>query len=131
MTVLLGSTLKVSLVVLAGLGVAALLRRRSAAARHWVIAASLLCALALPVVELVVPAWGVSFARSAAPRVGVSDRSSCRETAGCCGATTRTAATQPRRRPSGPAPRRTMFPARDARRGCSASASVSSCSSSA
>ncbi len=63
MTVLLGSTLKVSLVVLAGLGVAALLRRRSAAARHWVIAASLLCALALPILELVVPAWGVSFAR--------------------------------------------------------------------
>ena len=58
MTVLLGSTLKVSLVVLAGLGVAALLRRRSAAARHWVIAASLLCALALPALELVVPAWG-------------------------------------------------------------------------
>ena len=52
MTVLLGSTLKVSLVVLAGLGVAALLRRRSAAARHWVIAASLLCALALPIIEL-------------------------------------------------------------------------------
>jgi TonB family protein len=73
MTVLLGSTLKVSLVVLAGLGVAALLRRRSAAARHSVIAASLLCALALPILELVVPAWGVSFARSAAPRVGVSE----------------------------------------------------------
>ena len=74
MTVLLGSTLKVSLVVLAGLGVAALLRRRSAAARHWVIAASLLCALALPVLELVVPAWGVSFSRSAgAARVGVSE----------------------------------------------------------
>ncbi len=73
MTVLLGSTLKVSLVVLAGLGVAALLRRRSAAARHWVIAASLLCALVLPIIELLVPAWGVSFARSAAPRVGVSE----------------------------------------------------------
>ncbi len=64
MTVLLGITLKVSLVVLAGLGVAALLRRRSAAARHWVIAASLLCALAMPALELIVPAWGMSLARS-------------------------------------------------------------------
>ena len=74
MTVLLGSTLKVSLVVLAGLGVAALLRRRSAAARHWVIAASLLCALALPALELVVPAWGISLSRSArSARVAVSE----------------------------------------------------------
>ena len=58
MTFLLGSTLKVSLVVLAGLGVAAAPARRSAAARHWVLAASLLCALAMPALELVVPAWG-------------------------------------------------------------------------
>jgi TonB family protein len=58
MTFLLGSTLKVSLVVLAGLGVATALRKRSAAARHWVLAASLLCAMAMPALELVVPAWG-------------------------------------------------------------------------
>ena len=86
MTVLLGSTLKVSLVVLAGLGVAALLRRRSAAARHWVIAASLLCALVLPIIELLVPAWGVSFARSAAPRVGVSESFVLPEEAGAAAA---------------------------------------------
>ena len=41
MSFLLGSTLKVSIVIPAGLGVAALLRHRSAAARHWVIAASM------------------------------------------------------------------------------------------
>ena len=50
--------MKVSLVVLAGLVVAAALRNRSAAARHWVLAASLLCAMAMPALELVVPAWG-------------------------------------------------------------------------
>jgi len=59
MTFLFGSTLKVSLVVLAGLGAAAALRNRSAAARHWVLAASLLCAVAMPALELVVPAWGI------------------------------------------------------------------------
>jgi TonB family protein len=66
MTFLLGSTLKVSIVLLAGLVVAALLRRRSAAARHWVIAASLVCAMAMPALELVLPAWGVPSAWSAA-----------------------------------------------------------------
>jgi beta-lactamase regulating signal transducer with metallopeptidase domain len=69
MTFLLGSTLKVSVVVLAGLGVASLLRRRSAATRHWVIAASLLCAMAVPALELALPAWGVPSAWSAAPVV--------------------------------------------------------------
>ena len=78
MTALLGSTLKVSLVVFAGLGVAALLRNRSAAARHWAIAASLLCAMALPALELIVPAWGVLAPRvtpatQVAPRVASPD----------------------------------------------------------
>ena len=65
MTFLLGSTLKVSLVVLAGLVVATALRKRSAAARHWVLAASLLCAMAMPALELVVPAWGTFLPLSA------------------------------------------------------------------
>jgi len=65
MSLLLGSTLKVSLVVIAGLAVAALLRNRSAAARHWVLAAAMLCAMAMPVLELVVPAWGISLSRTA------------------------------------------------------------------
>ena len=60
MTFLLGTTLKVSIVVLAGLGAATALRNRSAAARHGVLAASLLCAMAMPALELVVPAWGNS-----------------------------------------------------------------------
>jgi beta-lactamase regulating signal transducer with metallopeptidase domain len=67
MTVLLDSTLKVTLVVLIGLGVSLLLRRRSAATRHWVIAASLVCAIAVPALELLVPMWNVSLARLATP----------------------------------------------------------------
>ena len=51
MMILLGSTLKVSALILAGLAGAAAARRHSAAARHWVIAASLLCALAIPALE--------------------------------------------------------------------------------
>jgi TonB family protein len=66
MTFLLGSTLKVSIVLLAGLAAATLLRRRSAAARHWVIAVSLVCAMVLPALELAVPAWAVPSAWSAA-----------------------------------------------------------------
>ena len=59
MMILLGSTLKVSALILAGLGGAAAARRHSAAARHWVIAASLLCALAIPVLERYVPSWTI------------------------------------------------------------------------
>jgi TonB family protein len=65
MSLLLESTVKVSLVIAAGLAVAALLRNRSAAARHWVLAAAMLCAMAMPALELIVPAWGISLPRSA------------------------------------------------------------------
>ena len=59
MMILLGSTLKVSALILAGLAGAAAARRHSAAARHWVIAASLLCALAIPALERYVPSWTI------------------------------------------------------------------------
>ena len=65
MTFLLGSTLKVSLVILAGLALAAALRRHSAAARHSIVASAILCALAMPLLELIVPTWGVMVPGSA------------------------------------------------------------------
>ena len=65
MTFLLGSTLKVSLVILAGLALAAAMRRHSAAARHFIVASAMLCALAMPLLELIVPAWGVMVPASA------------------------------------------------------------------
>jgi len=49
--------MKVSLVLLLGLSAAALLRRRSAAVRHWVLAATIVCAAATPLLELIVPSW--------------------------------------------------------------------------
>lgn len=49
--------IKVTIVLIAGLGAAALLRRRSAALRHWVLAASVLLAAAVPALQAVAPAW--------------------------------------------------------------------------
>jgi beta-lactamase regulating signal transducer with metallopeptidase domain len=56
---LVDSTLKVSLIVFVALAGAAMLRRRSAALRHWILAAALLCAAATPALRFVVPAWEV------------------------------------------------------------------------
>jgi TonB family protein len=58
MTLLIDSTLKVTLVIAVGLTLARLLAGRSAALRHWVLTVTVLCALATPVLERVVPAWG-------------------------------------------------------------------------
>src|ERR1700680_877918 len=49
--------MKVSLVVLIGLLATRLLRNRSAAVRHFVLAAALMCAAATPSLRLVAPAW--------------------------------------------------------------------------
>jgi len=78
MSLLLDSTFKVSFVILAGLVATVLLRKRSAAIRHWALAAAILCATLMPVLQLVVPAWqiGVVFdgpARGASVEVGPVD----------------------------------------------------------
>jgi beta-lactamase regulating signal transducer with metallopeptidase domain len=49
--------IKVSCIVLVGLVAAALLRQRSAAARHWVLAAAIACAAVTPILEYAVPSW--------------------------------------------------------------------------
>lgn len=51
---------QVSVLMLAGLGAAALLRRRSAALRHWVLSAVLLCAAGLPALQFLAPRWEVA-----------------------------------------------------------------------
>lgn len=58
--------LRVSLVLVSALGLAALLRRRSAALRHWVLAAGLAGAAIAPVASAVVPSWRLPFAARAA-----------------------------------------------------------------
>lgn len=54
---LLNTTIKTSLIVLAALLAIGSMRRRSAAARHFVLAVALACAAATPVLRLVAPAW--------------------------------------------------------------------------
>ena len=49
--------MKMSLIVLAALAVTMMLRKRSAALRHWVLAAGVACAAASPILTTIVPAW--------------------------------------------------------------------------
>lgn len=49
--------IKISALLFVGLLATLLLRRRSAALRHWVLASAIACAALMPALELVVPAW--------------------------------------------------------------------------
>jgi len=51
--------IKVSIVLALGLVAESVLRRRSASARHWILACALACAALVPVLEFVVPHWSV------------------------------------------------------------------------
>ena len=57
MMLLLNASIKVTLIVLVALAAMALLRPRSAALRHFVLAAALACAGATPALRIVAPAW--------------------------------------------------------------------------
>jgi TonB family protein len=61
MSILIASSLKVSIVILIGLASAGLLRKRSAAVRHWILAMTIACAATVPVLESYVPSWGMDF----------------------------------------------------------------------
>ena len=54
---LLNTTIKISLIVIGAMAAMTLLQRRSAAVRHFVLAAALACAAATPLVRVVAPAW--------------------------------------------------------------------------
>jgi beta-lactamase regulating signal transducer with metallopeptidase domain len=57
--------MKVSLIIVAALASAFMLRNQSAALRHWLLAAAMALAAAMPLLELAVPSWNVSFATEA------------------------------------------------------------------
>jgi TonB family protein len=59
MTLLFEMTARVTAIILLSLVCAAFMRRRAAAVRHWTLAAGLLCAAAMPLLQVVTPAWGV------------------------------------------------------------------------
>jgi len=50
-------TLRTSLILALGMFAALLLRRRSAAMRHWILASAILCAAAVPLIGRVAPTW--------------------------------------------------------------------------
>lgn len=56
---LLESTVKASVVMLAALLAIACLRRRSAALRHWILSAAIVAAMAAPLLGQITPAWHV------------------------------------------------------------------------
>src|SRR5215467_7593256 len=74
MLFLLNTTLKVSLIVVVALAASAALGRRSAAVRHFVLAAALACAAATPALRLVVPAWQATSVWLPTSRVQLIDR---------------------------------------------------------
>jgi TonB family protein len=57
MTALLALTVKTSLILACGMLAALALQRRSAAVRHWILAASLFCAATAPVIGRLTPSW--------------------------------------------------------------------------
>jgi TonB family protein len=69
MSLLVESTVKMSLIVLMALAATALLRKRPAALRHWILSAAIACAAAVPVMGLVLPSWHVPFNTMSSPRL--------------------------------------------------------------
>ena len=60
--------MKVSLILVMGLAIAAMLRTRSAALRHWVLAVAITCAAAAPLLVPLLPAWALPLPARMAPR---------------------------------------------------------------
>jgi TonB family protein len=56
---LIVSAIKVALIVAIALAATSRARHRSAALRHWLLSAGLACAMAMPLLQPVVPTWGV------------------------------------------------------------------------
>jgi beta-lactamase regulating signal transducer with metallopeptidase domain len=89
--------MKMSFIVLGALAVTFLLQRRSAALRHWVLAAGVACAAVSPVLATIVPTWTLPFgtpsafvAYQDASGVGGPEAESRRETAATAAPTSAT-----------------------------------------
>jgi len=67
---LLDTIIKTALIVLLALAATAVLRRQSAALRHWMLAAAIVCAAATPLFTIVVPSW--DFPRVEPPSGGLT-----------------------------------------------------------
>ena len=65
-------TVKTSLVLAIGILTAGALHRRSAALRHWILAATLFCGAAIPVIEAFTPSWTLPTYAEPARQTGTS-----------------------------------------------------------
>src|SRR5689334_19647926 len=65
-------TVKTSLVLAIGILAAGALHRRSAALRHWILAATLFCGAAIPVIEAFTPSWTLPTYAEPARQTGTS-----------------------------------------------------------
>ncbi len=72
-SLLFGATVKVSLVLLIALAVVWCLRRRSAAARHWVLSVAIACALVVPLLSALAPTWYLPVSMAGVGLVGGHD----------------------------------------------------------
>jgi TonB family protein len=70
MTLLVDGAVKAAIVVLLALGATVALRRRAAAARHWVLAIGIACAIVAPALTLIVPSWSITMPGTAAAAPG-------------------------------------------------------------
>lgn len=68
MMMLVDGTINASLIIIAALAGARVLRASSAALRHWLLAVAVACALVVPVLSLMVPAWSVRSADAEGPQ---------------------------------------------------------------
>jgi len=67
MSLLMEATIEVSAILSLALLTTALLRRRSAAVRHWILAAAILCGAVAPMLKPIAPAWNLPIAVSSEP----------------------------------------------------------------
>jgi beta-lactamase regulating signal transducer with metallopeptidase domain len=67
--------MKVTILVLVALAATGLLRNRSAALRHWILAIAILCAGALPLVEPIAPSWPLSLKQASFAELTAESRS--------------------------------------------------------
>jgi len=69
---LIALMIKTSLILTLGASAACALRRRSAAVRHWILASTIFCAAAAPIVGLLTPSWSLPSSSAAASGRGTA-----------------------------------------------------------
>jgi beta-lactamase regulating signal transducer with metallopeptidase domain len=72
--IVLSVSIKIAVVLLGALIASIMLRRQTAALRHWVLTTALVCSLCVPVLELALPAWAIPLPAAWSPSASTSLR---------------------------------------------------------